>query len=173
MKFLPDANALPASRSLISKMGEEILFPLFNLARTWCYEIHTQRWDILKLKKTLRYSYSTNLCHCLIIIWLCIDFNKDKERLGDWGLEVFFQRDRLVTNLALFSALNKLPNLTPLYLIIFGKTKIIWIPWIQTMEFYWKNTFENSQNQIQPILKFFDTSFFLGPNSDFLVIFTQ
>ena len=52
MQFLLDATALPATRSLISKMGEEILFPLFNLTRTWCYAIHRERLDILKLKKT-------------------------------------------------------------------------------------------------------------------------
>ena len=52
MQFLLDATVLPAARTLISKMGEEILFPLFNLTRTWCYAIHRERLDILKLKKT-------------------------------------------------------------------------------------------------------------------------
>ena len=51
MQFLLDATALPATRSLISKMGKEILFPLFNLTRTGCYAIHRERLDILKLKK--------------------------------------------------------------------------------------------------------------------------
>ena len=51
MQFLLDATALPATRSLISKMGEEILSPLFNLTRTWCYSIHRERLLILKQKK--------------------------------------------------------------------------------------------------------------------------
>lgn len=53
MQFLLDATALSATHSLISKMGEEILFPLFNLTRTWCYAVHRERLLILKKKKTM------------------------------------------------------------------------------------------------------------------------
>ena len=50
MQFLLDATALSSTHSLIAKMGEEILFPLFNLTRTWCYAIHKERLIILKRK---------------------------------------------------------------------------------------------------------------------------
>ena len=51
MQVLLDATALPATHSLIRKLGEEILLPLFNLKRTWCYAVHRDILDLLKLKK--------------------------------------------------------------------------------------------------------------------------
>ena len=52
MQFLLDATGLPATRMLVSKLGEDVLFPLFNLTRTWCYAVHRDRLNLLRLEKS-------------------------------------------------------------------------------------------------------------------------
>ena len=52
MQFLLDATGLPVTHTLVSKLGEDVLFPLFNLTRTWCYAVHRERLNLLRLEKT-------------------------------------------------------------------------------------------------------------------------
>ena len=52
MQFLLDASGLTLTHSLVSKMGEDFLFPLFNLTRTWCYAVHRERFNLLKMLKS-------------------------------------------------------------------------------------------------------------------------
>ena len=52
MQFLLDASALPVTINLVSKVGEEVLFPLFSLTRTWCYALHRERLNLLRRQKT-------------------------------------------------------------------------------------------------------------------------
>ena len=47
MQFLLDATGLPVTHMLVSKLGRDVLFHLFNLTRTWCY-----RLNLLRLEKT-------------------------------------------------------------------------------------------------------------------------
>ena len=52
MQFLLDASALPVTINLVSRVGEEVLFPLFSLTRTWCYALHRERLNLLRRQKT-------------------------------------------------------------------------------------------------------------------------
>ena len=52
MQFLLDATGLAITHTLVSKLGEDVLFPLFNLTRTWCYAVHRERLNLLRLEKT-------------------------------------------------------------------------------------------------------------------------
>ena len=51
MQFLLDASTIPATIALTAKVGEEVLFPLFSLTRTWCYALHRKRLDLLRSQK--------------------------------------------------------------------------------------------------------------------------
>ena len=51
MQFLLDASVLPVTRNLILNVGEEVLFPLFSLTRTWCYALHRERLNMLRKRK--------------------------------------------------------------------------------------------------------------------------
>ena len=52
MQFLLDASALPVTMNLVSNVGEELLFSVFSLTRTWCYALHRERRNLLRRLKT-------------------------------------------------------------------------------------------------------------------------
>ena len=51
VQFLLDATVLHRTQLLITNLGEDILFPLFHLTRTWCYVVHRERMKNLKKGK--------------------------------------------------------------------------------------------------------------------------
>ena len=51
MQFLLDASAIPSTIDLVAKVGEEILYPLFSLTRTWCYALHRERLALMRRKQ--------------------------------------------------------------------------------------------------------------------------
>ena len=52
MQFLLDASAMPESQSLMRTCGEDILYTVFSLTRSWCYSIHRDRLDLIKQVKS-------------------------------------------------------------------------------------------------------------------------
>ena len=52
MQFILDASVQPESQSLMRTCGEDILYTLFSLTRSWCYSIHRDRLNLIKRVKS-------------------------------------------------------------------------------------------------------------------------
>ena len=51
MQFILDATVLPEVRKAVEFAGPEILNPLLNLTRTWCYSVNRERLKFLGIWK--------------------------------------------------------------------------------------------------------------------------
>ena len=52
LQFLLDASVLQETRSLVQLHGENTLFIIFNITRTWCYSVHRDRLKLLEVMKS-------------------------------------------------------------------------------------------------------------------------
>ena len=52
VQFLLDPTVLPETMSLVQVYGEDILFTVFSITRSWCYSVHRDRLKLIEVLKS-------------------------------------------------------------------------------------------------------------------------